>query len=113
MAGREDQWRELAGRYNLGEPDLSRVASWWHTDGDLGRGIEVVTDMGKSRDAGFTGYRRTWTPSSLSSTATGTTTSFPDRDAARIDGSGVAGPTGSCPNRPQQNLPPRPGFAVT
>jgi hypothetical protein len=59
MAGREDQWRELAGRHNLSEPDLDRVASWWHTDGDLGRGIEVVTDMGKSRDAGFTGYRRT------------------------------------------------------
>ena len=59
MRGRENQWRELAGRHNLSEPDLGRVASWWHTDGDLGRGIEVVTDMGKSRDAGFTGYRRT------------------------------------------------------
>jgi nucleoside-diphosphate-sugar epimerase len=59
MTGRENQWRELAGRHNLREPDLDRVASWWHTDSDLGRGIEVVTDMGKSRDAGFTGYRRT------------------------------------------------------
>ncbi|ACL41321.1 NAD-dependent epimerase/dehydratase [Pseudarthrobacter chlorophenolicus A6] len=59
MAGREDQWRELAERHNLTEPDLDRVASWWHTDGALGRNIEVVTDMGKSRDAGFTGYRRT------------------------------------------------------
>jgi hypothetical protein len=38
---------------------VNRMASWWHTDSDLGRGIEVVTDMGKSRDAGFTGYRRT------------------------------------------------------
>ena len=59
MAGREDQWRDIAARHNLSEPDLNRLASWWHTDGDLGRGIEVVTDMGKSRDAGFTGYRRT------------------------------------------------------
>ncbi len=59
MAGREGQWRELARRHNLREPELDRVASWWHTDGDLGRNIEVVTDMGKSRDAGFTGYRRT------------------------------------------------------
>jgi hypothetical protein len=59
MAGRGDQWRELAGRHNLIEPDLDRLASWWHTDSDLGRNIEVVTDMGKSRDAGFTGYRRT------------------------------------------------------
>jgi len=59
MAGREEQWRRIAAEHNLSEPDLDRVASWWHTDGDLGRGIEVVTDMGKSRDAGFTGYRRT------------------------------------------------------
>lgn len=59
MAGREEQWAELARRYGLAEPRLDRVASWWHTDSDLGRDIEVVTDMGKSRDAGFTGYRRT------------------------------------------------------
>ncbi|MHA7279622.1 SDR family oxidoreductase [Arthrobacter sp. MDT2-2] len=59
MAGREDQWAELAQLHGLAEPRLDRVASWWHTDGDLGRDIEVVTDMGKSRDAGFTGYRRT------------------------------------------------------
>lgn len=59
MAGREDQWSELAQRHGLAEPRLDRMASWWHTDGDLGRDIEVVTDMGKSRDAGFTGYRRT------------------------------------------------------
>jgi nucleoside-diphosphate-sugar epimerase len=59
MAGREAQWAELAERHGLVEPALDRVASWWHTDGDLGRDIEVVTDMGKSRVAGFTGYRRT------------------------------------------------------
>jgi nucleoside-diphosphate-sugar epimerase len=59
MAGRQEQWRDLALRHGLAEPDLDRMASWWHTDGDLGRGIEVVTDMGKSRVAGFTGYRRT------------------------------------------------------
>ena len=41
------------------EPDLDRVASWWHTDGDLGRDIEVLTDMNKSRKAGFTGTRDT------------------------------------------------------
>ena len=27
-----------------------RLASWWHTDGDLGREIEVLTDMNKCRD---------------------------------------------------------------
>ncbi|TKV29278.1 SDR family oxidoreductase [Arthrobacter sp. NamB2] len=60
MAGTEDRWRELAQRHGLAEPNLDRMASWWHTDSDLGRDIEVVTDMGKSRDAGFTGYRRTY-----------------------------------------------------
>ncbi len=59
MAGRDEQWRELAGRHGLAEPDLGEIASWWHTDGDLGRNIEVMADMGKSRVAGFAGYRRT------------------------------------------------------
>ena len=59
MAGREEQWAGIARRHGLTEPRLDRMASWWHTDGDLGRDIEVVTDMGKSRVAGFTGYRRT------------------------------------------------------
>lgn len=59
MAGTEPVWRELAARHDLVEPDLARVASWWHSDGDLGRNIEVVTDMNKSRKAGFTGFRDT------------------------------------------------------
>ncbi len=54
MAGMEDTWRAIADKHDLVEPDLSRVASWWHTDGDLGRNIEVLTDMNKSRKAGFT-----------------------------------------------------------
>lgn len=59
MAGMKDVWREIATKYNLVEPDLARVASWWHTDGDLGRNIEVLTDMNKSRNAGFTAHRDT------------------------------------------------------
>ncbi len=57
MAGMEPVWRELAAKHDLVEPDLSRVASWWHTDADLGRDIEVVTDMNKSRAAGFSSTR--------------------------------------------------------
>ena len=49
MAGTEGVWRDIAARHGLVEPDLDRVASWWHTDGDLGRNIEVLTDMNKSR----------------------------------------------------------------
>jgi hypothetical protein len=35
------------------------VASAWHTNLDLGRPIEVMTDMSKSRKLGFTVYQRT------------------------------------------------------
>jgi nucleoside-diphosphate-sugar epimerase len=59
MAGRESDWAALAAEHGLVEPDLGRVASWWHTDADLGRDIEVVTDMSKSRLAGFTSHHRT------------------------------------------------------
>jgi len=52
-------WRRIAEREGLAEPDLSRLASPWHTDADLGRPIEVVTDMSKSRRLGFTGYQPT------------------------------------------------------
>ncbi|MGA1797855.1 SDR family oxidoreductase [Sphingomonas sp. 4RDLI-65] len=52
-------WREIAAREGLAEADLSRLASPWHTDADLGRPIEVVTDMSKSRRLGFKEYQPT------------------------------------------------------
>ncbi len=59
MANDAALWREIANRHGLTEPDLSRLASPWHTDADLGRPIEVVTDMSKSRRLGFTRYQPT------------------------------------------------------
>jgi len=59
MADDCDLWRRIAGREGLMESDLSRLASPWHTDADLGRPIEVVTDMSKSRRLGFTTYQPT------------------------------------------------------
>ena len=59
MAEDAPVWREIAAREGLAEPDLNRLASPWHTDADLGRPIEVVTDMSKSRRLGFTGYQAT------------------------------------------------------
>jgi len=59
MAGMEGTWREIAAKYSLVEPQLDRLASWWHSDADLGRTIEVLTDMTKSREAGFLGFRNT------------------------------------------------------
>lgn len=59
MADDAPVWREIAGRHGLAEPELSRLASPWHTDADLGRPIEVVTDMSKSRRLGFSAYQAT------------------------------------------------------
>jgi nucleoside-diphosphate-sugar epimerase len=59
IAGDGPLWREIAAKYNLKEPDLNRLASAWHTDLDLGRPIEVMTDMSKSRKLGFTVYQDT------------------------------------------------------
>lgn len=50
-------WRDLAQRHGLVESDLDRLASAWHTDADLGRPIEVVTDMARSRRLGFLDYQ--------------------------------------------------------
>ena len=52
-------WAEIAARYSLAEPDLNQLASAWHTDMDLGREMEVVTDITKSRLAGFLDYQPT------------------------------------------------------
>jgi len=52
-------WKQIAAKYGLAEPDLNVISSAWHTDADLGRPIEVVTDMSKSRKLGFTEYQPT------------------------------------------------------
>jgi nucleoside-diphosphate-sugar epimerase len=52
-------WAEIARKHNLAESSLSAITSAWHTDADLGRPIEVVTDMSKSRKLGFLDYQAT------------------------------------------------------
>jgi nucleoside-diphosphate-sugar epimerase len=52
-------WAEIARKHRLAETDLSVVTSARHTDADLGRPIEVVTDMSKSRKLGFLDYQAT------------------------------------------------------
>ncbi|HEX8609503.1 MAG TPA: NAD-dependent dehydratase, partial [Pedobacter sp.] len=59
MLNDADIWREIAEKYQLKEKDLSRMATAWHTDLDLGRPIEVMTDMSKSRKLGFTVFQNT------------------------------------------------------
>jgi nucleoside-diphosphate-sugar epimerase len=52
-------WADIARKDNLAEADLGRLISAWHTDADLGRPIECVTDMTKSRQRGFLDYQST------------------------------------------------------
>jgi nucleoside-diphosphate-sugar epimerase len=53
------QWQEIAARHGLAEADIGKLVSWWHTDADLGRPMEVLTDMSRSRKAGFLDYQST------------------------------------------------------
>ncbi len=50
-------WKQMALRHGLAEADIDQLVSPWHTDADLGRPIEVVTDMSKSRRMGFLDYQ--------------------------------------------------------
>jgi nucleoside-diphosphate-sugar epimerase len=59
MANDHALWSEIARRNKLAEPDLDRLASAWHTDLDLGRPLEVMTDMANSRRLGFCAYQAT------------------------------------------------------
>ncbi|MBE7211435.1 MAG: SDR family oxidoreductase, partial [Gluconacetobacter diazotrophicus] len=59
MAEDAPAWRRIAERDGLAEPELDRLASPWHTDADLGRPFEVVTDMSRSRRLGFKAYQPT------------------------------------------------------
>ncbi|KLT65950.1 SDR family oxidoreductase [Pedobacter sp. BMA] len=59
MANDGEIWKSIARKYNLKETELKRLASAWHTDLDLGRPIEVMTDMSKSRKLGFLVFKDT------------------------------------------------------
>lgn len=59
MENDTDLWKEIAQKYRLQETSLNRLASAWHTDLDLGRPIEVMTNMAKSRKLGFNVFQDT------------------------------------------------------
>ncbi|MEE8662065.1 MAG: SDR family oxidoreductase [Acetobacter sp.] len=52
-------WADIAARNGLKEAAIEKLVSPWHTDADLGRPVECITDMSKSRSLGFVGYRST------------------------------------------------------
>jgi nucleoside-diphosphate-sugar epimerase len=57
MSDAAEIWPEIVRKHGLHDTDVHRLASWWHTDADLGRTIETFTDMGRSRRLGFDGVR--------------------------------------------------------
>jgi nucleoside-diphosphate-sugar epimerase len=57
MADDQATWTQIVREHSLKESDIERLISPWHTDADLGRPIEVVTDMSKSRALGFTAFQ--------------------------------------------------------
>ena len=59
MADAGEIWPEIVRRHGLRDLAVDSLASWWHTDADLGRTIETFTDMGHSRRLGFLGVRDT------------------------------------------------------
>jgi nucleoside-diphosphate-sugar epimerase len=57
MADAAEVWPGIVRRHGLRDLPVDTLASWWHTDADLGRTIETFTDMGASRRLGFLGVR--------------------------------------------------------
>ena len=57
MADAAEIWPEIVRRHELRDLPIGTLASWWHTDADLGRTVETFTDMGRSRRLGFEGVR--------------------------------------------------------
>ncbi len=46
-------WEDIVTKYKLQPNPVETLASWWHSDADLGRQIETFTDVSKSRRLGF------------------------------------------------------------
>lgn len=53
------EWEGIVQRHGLHPYPVDVLASWWHSDADLGRTIETFTDMSKSRRLGFLEYQET------------------------------------------------------
>lgn len=59
MENDQEIWKNISQKYQLKEENLQRLSSAWHTDLDLGRPLEVMTDMTNSRSLGFNEYQNT------------------------------------------------------
>jgi nucleoside-diphosphate-sugar epimerase len=59
MADASSIWSEIVVKHGLQNIPVNKLASWWHSDADLGRTLECFTDMTNSRSLGFTSYQQT------------------------------------------------------
>jgi nucleoside-diphosphate-sugar epimerase len=59
MADAVAVWDEIVAKYDLAPHPAEILASWWHTDADLGRTLETFTAMNKSRGLGFLDFQDT------------------------------------------------------
>ena len=57
MRDAADIWPRIVARHGLRDLPVGTLASWWHSDADLGREIECFNDMRNSRQAGFREFR--------------------------------------------------------
>ena len=58
MADAPAVWAEIVAKHGLQDIAVNKLASWWHSDADLGRTLECFTDMTNSRTLGFTAYQQ-------------------------------------------------------
>ncbi len=59
MADAPAIWAEIVAKHGLQDIPVGKLASWWHSDADLGRDIECFTDMTNSRVLGYDTYQTT------------------------------------------------------
>jgi len=54
-------WDRIVAEHGLKAGPLEELASWWHTDSDLGRPFDNFADLSRSRVLGFGEYRESFT----------------------------------------------------
>ena len=59
MSDADGIWKEIVSKHGLQDIPVNKLASWWHSDADLGRELECFTDMANSRKLGFDAYQPT------------------------------------------------------
>jgi nucleoside-diphosphate-sugar epimerase len=59
MADAPAIWSAIVAKHSLQDIPVNKLASWWHSDADLGRTLECFTDMANSRTLGFSAYQQT------------------------------------------------------